>query len=51
MEDIKKIIAGLKCCTGTQCNKDCPYYGDPDGCRAHMERDALNILRIAAAEV
>ena len=53
MEDIHKVIAGLKSCTGSaghDCNTDCPYYADPAGCREHMERDALEILRIAAAE-
>lgn len=53
MEDIHKVIAGLKSCTGSaghDCNTDCPYYADPEGCREHMERDALEILRIAAAE-
>ena len=51
MEDIHKVISGLKYCTsGHDCNEDCPYYAHPDGCRERMERDALEILRIAAAE-
>lgn len=53
MEDIHKVISGLKHCTesaGQDCNADCPYYAHPDGCRERMELDALEILRIAAAE-
>ena len=51
MEDIRKVIMGLKYCTsGRDCNEDCPYYADPEGCRDHMDRDALEILQIAAAD-
>ena len=49
MEDIRKVIKGLKCCTGGSCDQ-CPYFADQEGCRSHMERDALEILKIAAAE-
>ena len=52
MEDIRKVIMGLKSCTraeGRSC-QGCPYFGDKNGCRGHVERDALEILQVAAAE-
>ena len=47
MAELEKTIAGLEKCINDKgfCGYDCPYYHDPSGCRTHMEKDALELLK------
>jgi len=47
MAELENTIAGLEKCINNKgfCGYDCPYYHDPFGCRTHMEKDALELLK------
>ena len=55
MNELEKVIKGLKCCIRSDrevfCSGRCPYYDDQSNCETKVKQDAVRLLKEQKKEI